>query len=554
MISDLWYKNAVIYSLSLESFLDADGDGVGDLQGATRRLDYLQGLGITAIWLMPFQPSPRRDGGYDISDYYGVDPRYGSLGDFVEFTRGCQQRGIRVMMDLVLNHSSDEHPWFKAACADPTSRFRDYYIWAKTRPAGGDDGVVFPGVQKATWTYNRQARAWYFHKFMDFQPDLNIANPAVRAEMLKIVGFWLELGVSGFRMDAVPFLIAEDGEVNLKDPPKAFGLLRDIRALAQWRRGDSVLLAEANVPPAEAVDYFGAEGDRLHMLFNFPVNQALFYALAAADSRPLAKAIDASRAMPETAQWANFLRNHDELDLGRLTDAQRQAVFAAFGPEKDMQLYDRGIRRRLMPMLHGDRRRYEMAMSLMLTMPGTPVIRYGDEIGMGDDLSLPDRDCARTPMQWSDEEHGGFSTAQTPVKPPVAEGPYRFAEVNVARQRADADSLLNWTERLLRRRKEVPEIGRGAWTVLDTPKHVVALRYEWLGNVVLFVHNLLAERVQLKLDPQVEGDARPDLTCLLSYARCHPDAHGIYDVTLEPYGYFWFRSGGLDDLLKRDPR
>jgi maltose alpha-D-glucosyltransferase/alpha-amylase len=551
MISDLWYKNAVIYSLSLESFLDADGDGVGDLQGATRRLDYLQGLGITAIWLAPFQPSPRRDGGYDITDYYGVDPRYGSLGDFVEFTRGCAQRGIRVLMDLVINHSSDEHPWFKAACADPASRYRDFYIWSKTKPKGGDDGVVFPGVQKATWTYNRDARHWYFHKFMDFQPDLNIANPEVRAEMLKIVGFWLELGVSGFRMDAVPFLIAEDDDVDRADPPKAFGLLRDIRALAQWRRGDAVLLAEANVPPRDAVAYFGEDGDRLHMMFNFPVNQALFYALAAVDSRPLAKALTASAILPEGAQWANFLRNHDELDLGRLTDAQRQRVFAAFGPDKDMQLYDRGIRRRLMPMLHGDRRRYELAMSLMLTLPGTPVIRYGDEIGMGDDLSLPDRECARTPMQWSDDANGGFSLAARPAKPPIAEGPYRFHEINVARQRADPESLLNWTERATRRRKEVPEIGRGAWRVLDAQQEVVALRYDWLGNIVVCLHNLSPERLEVVFDPDVGSGGAGTMTCLLSYARCHPDDDGRYTIVVEPYGYFWFRAGGLDDLITR---
>jgi maltose alpha-D-glucosyltransferase/alpha-amylase len=456
------------------------------------------------------------------------------------------------MMDLVLNHSSDEHPWFEAACTDPASRYRDYYIWSKTRPKGGDVGVVFPGVQKATWSYSKKARAWYFHKFMDFQPDLNIANPEVRAEMLKIVGFWLELGVSGFRMDAVPFLIAEDDHVNLASPPKAFDLLRDIRALAQWRRGDAVLLAEANIPPKEAIDYFGTEGDRLHMLFNFPVNQALFYALAASDSRPLAKALAASAPLPDGAQWANFLRNHDELDLGRLTESQRQRVFAAFGPDKDMQLYDRGIRRRLMPMLHGDRRRYEMAMSLMLTMPGTPVIRYGDEIGMGDDLSLPERECARTPMQWSDERNGGFSVADRPVKPPIATGPYRYEQVSVARQRADEGSLLNWTERMLRRRKEVPEIGRGVWRVLDTDPVVIAVRYEWLGNVVVALHNLLAERVEIRLDPLVEGDAQPELTCLLSHARCKPDDKGRYDITLEPYGYFWFRSGGLDDLLKRE--
>ena len=549
MIPDLWYKNAIIYSLSLDAFQDTDGDGVGDFRGAMRRLDYLQGLGVTAVWLAPFQPSPRLDHGYDIADYYGVDPRYGSPGDFVEFVNACHQRGLRVIMDLVVNHCSDQHPWFQAAIDDPTSKFRDYFIWADKKPADADKGVVFPGVQKSTWTYSRKAGAWYFHRFFKFQPDLNIANPDVQAEILKIVSFWLQLGVSGFRMDAVPFLIAQDG-INIADPAPAYGLLREIRAMAQWRKGDAVLLAEANIPPDEALEYFGTDGDRLHMLFNFPVNQALFYALASADAELLKDALRASAPLPETAQWANFLRNHDELDLGRLSEEQRQTVFEQFGPEPDMQLYGRGIRRRLAPMLGGDRRRLELAYSIMLTLPGSPVLRYGDEVGMGDDLALPERDAARTPMQWSGGPRAGFTTGDAPVRPLIDHGPYAYREINVARQRADGASLLNWTERAVRLRKELPEIGRGSWKVLDTPGHILALRYDWEGETSVIVHNLLGEASEftLALD-RSEGDQR-DLVCLQADERVAAEADDHYVLILQPYAYRWFRLGGLDELVR----
>jgi maltose alpha-D-glucosyltransferase/alpha-amylase len=547
MIRDLWYKNAIIYSLPLESFLDSDGDGIGDFHGAMRRLDYLQGLGITAIWLAPFQPSPQLDHGYDIADYYGVDPRYGSLGDFVEFTRACHQRGIRVMMDLVVNHCSDRHPWFQTAVADPTSKYRDYFIWADKKPEDADEGIVFPGVQKSTWTFSKKAKAWYFHRFFKFQPDLNMANPEVQAEMLKIVGFWLELGISGFRIDAVPFLIAEEG-INVKDPEPAYGLLREIREFAQWRRGDAVLLAEANIPPEEAQEYFGEDGDRLHMIFNFPVNQALFYALATADTLPLRKALEKSHISSQTAQWANFLRNHDELDIGRLPDEQKQAVFAAFGPEPEMQLYDRGIRRRLAPMLNGDNRRIELATSLMMTLPGTPVLRYGDEIGMGDDLSLKERDAARTPMQWSNEKNAGFSAGDTTNRPLISDGPFNYREVNVAQQRAEHTSLLNWTERTIRLRKEVPEIGWGEFTLFDTQPEILAMRYDWHQSATVFIHNLSDTRLECLLDVTNGEPHARDMVCLQTDIRSIPDEDGRHRLVLEPYGYNWYRLGGLDTL------
>ena len=552
MINDLWYKNAVIYCLSVETFMDANGDGVGDLQGLLLRLDYLQGLGVTAIWLMPFQPSPQRDDGYDISDYYGVDPRYGTLGDFVEFTHGCKQRGIRVLIDLVVNHTSDQHPWFQSARRDKDSPYRDWYVWSRKKPADSGAGVVFPGVQDSTWTRDPVAKEYYFHRFYAFQPDLNTANPAVQAEILKIMGFWLQLGVSGFRMDAVPFVIAGKG-ADVGKPVEQYDMLRAFREFLQWRQGEAVILAEANVPPAANMQYFGDTGERLQLMFNFHVNQAMFYALAASDAGPLAEAMAATEARPQTGQWATFLRNHDELDLGRLADGQRQAVFAAFGPEPDMQLYGRGIRRRLAPMLQGDRRRLEMAYSLMLTLPGTPVIRYGDEIGMGDDLSLPERNCARTPMQWSAEPHGGFTRSDTPILPVIGEGPYGFEHVNVASQRRDPASLLNWTERMLRMRKEMPEVGWGSFAVLETPPQFLAICYDWRNNSVLFVHNLGALPQEVRFAPGAAGSHDGLLVNVLTEQNSEPDANGVHCVLMEPYGYRWYRIGGLDYLLRRTP-
>ena len=551
MIDDLWYKNAVIYCLSVGTYMDANGDGVGDFEGLTRRLDYLQGLGITTVWLMPFQPSPGRDNGYDIQDYYGVDPRYGTLGDFVEFTHACRQRGMRVIIDLVVNHTSDQHPWFQSARQDPDSPYRDWYVWADRKPAHADQGVVFPGVQDSTWSRDPVAKSWYFHRFYEFQPDLNTANPHVQAEILKIMGFWLQLGVSGFRMDAVPFVIAKKGP-GVTKPVEQYDMLRSFREFLQWRRGDAIILAEANVLPKADLQYFGDDGDRMHMIFNFQVNQALFYALASGDSGPLAKAMEKTKPRPATGQWGLFLRNHDELDLGRLTAKQRQTVFDAFGPDPSMQLYGRGIRRRLAPMLQGDRRRIELAYSLMMTLPGTPVLRYGDEIGMGDNLSLPERECARTPMQWSSEPQAGFTRSDHPAKPVISGGAYGFEHVNVADQRRDPDSLLNWTERIIRMRKEVPEIGWGDFRIVPTgTPEVLAVRYDWRRNSVLVIHNLGAEAREITIDPGAEGSHDSLLVNLLSGDHSRPDKRGRHRILMEAYGYHWYRVGGLDYLLRR---
>ena len=551
MIKDLWYKNAIVYCLSVGTYMDASGDGVGDFQGLMRRLDYLQGLGLTAIWLMPFQNSPGRDDGYDISDYYGVSPAYGTLGDFVEFTHGAKQRGIRVLIDLVVNHTSDQHDWFQQARRDPKSKYRDWYVWSKKRPANFDKGMVFPGVQKSTWSYDKVARQWYFHRFYDFQPDLNTSNPEVQSEILKIMGFWIQLGVSGFRMDAVPFVISTKGP-EVKAPREQYEMLRSFREFLQWRVGDSIILAEANVMPNTDLMYFGDDGDRMQMMFNFQVNQNLFYALASEDSRPLGKAIEKTRQRPATAQWGMFLRNHDELDLGRLSDKQRQVVFDAFGPHPEDQLYGRGIRRRLSPMLGGDRRRIELAYSLMFTLPGTPVVRYGDELGMGDNLNLRERTCCRTPMQWSTEPHGGFTKADNAVVPVINHGPYGFQHVNAADQRRDANSLLNWTERIIRMRKEVPEVGWGEPNILEAGDHsVLAMRYDWRNNSVLFLHNLAGEPREVEFSTGLHGSEDDVLINLLSNDHSRVKNKGRHRVLLEPYGYRWYRAGGLDYLLKR---
>ncbi len=551
MINDLWYKDAIVYCLSVGAYMDANGDGIGDFKGLVRRLDYLQGLGVTTIWLMPFQPSPGRDGGYDIADYYGVDPRYGTLGDFVEFSHACKERGLRVLIDLVVNHTSDQHPWFKDACANPNSEYRDWYVWSKKKPKHAADGIVFPGVQKSTWQYDEAAKEWYFHRFFHFQPDLNTANPQVQAEILRIMGFWIQLGVSGFRMDAVPFVIARKG-VDITQPVEQYNMLREFREFLTWREGDAIILAEANISPKVDMEYFGKEGDRLQMMFNFHANQALFYALATADIRPLTDALKATKPRPTTAQWGQFLRNHDELDLGRLTPEQREAVFAAFAPEENMQLYGRGIRRRLAPMLQGDRRRLELAYSLMLTMPGTPVIRYGDEICMGEDLDLPERECARTPMQWSPEPHGGFTLSDKPYMPVITGGPYGFEHVNVADQRRNPNSFLNWFERVIRMRKEILEIGWGDFAVLHTSNPaVLAMRYDWRNNSVLLVHNLSPVACELWLDPGVNDERGQRLINVLSGDHSTVANGEKHCILLEPYGYHWYRVGGLDYLLKR---
>lgn len=548
MIEDLWYKSTVIYHLDLDAFMDGNGDGVGDFEGLIRRLDYLNALGVETIWLAPFQTTPNRDNGYDISDYYGVDRRHGSSGDFAEFMHRAQEHGIRVLIDLVVNHTSNEHPWFQASRSQPDSRYRDWYIWSEERPEDWDSGMVFPGHQESTWSWDEEAKAWYFHRFYEFQPDLNIANPDVRTEIRRIIGYWLELGVAGFRLDAVPFVIEsqEPGKVGAHE---RFDYLSDLRRFVQWRCRDGILLGEANVTPDKVGQYFGEHEDGLQMIFNFWVNQHMFYALASGDARPLAEALTATRDIPRGAQWAQFLRTHDELDLGRLTEQQRQQVFARFGPEKHMQIYGRGIRRRPAPML-GDPRLLRLAHSMVFSLPGTPVLRYGDEIGLGDDLSLPERESVRTPMHWSSGPQAGFSTCPDTVRPVISDGPYAYTEVNVEKQRRDPDSLLNWTAGMIRLRKECPEIGWGEYTVLETGSpHVLGLRFDWQGNSLVTLHNFADEPQQVRVAPDVDRGER--LVNLLVEGASDAASDGRHHLELEPYGYQWYRVGDLGYALHR---
>jgi len=537
---DLWYKDAVIYCLDVETFQDSNGDGIGDFRGLTERLDHLVRLGVTCVWLLPFYPTPNRDNGYDVVDYYGVDPRLGTLGDFVEFMRGARERGLRVIIDLVVNHTSDQHPWFQAARQGPESPFHDWYVWKDERPDGAEDDVIFPGVQETTWTYDRKARRYYFHRFYEHQPDLNISNEEVRDAIRRIMGFWLELGVSGFRLDAAPFLIELKG-IDGGEATDPLNYLKEFRAFLSWRRGDAILLAEANVPADRIDEYFGHD-QRLHMLFNFLLNQQLFLALARGEATPLIEGVYRPERPPPEGQWANFLRNHDELDLGRLTDAQRREVFQVFAPDEDMRLYERGIRRRLAPMLDNDSARLRLANSLCLTLPGTPVIRYGQEIGMGDDLSLEERSAVRTAMQWTDSPNGGFSRAKPDAlaRPVIRKGEYGFPKVNVEAQRRAPDSLLQWLEHAIQVRRQNKEFGRGIWEVHDTDDVAVFCHScTDEGRSVVAIHNLADREVEVRVDlSSLEGER---LRPLLDPGDDVDLDDGTCSIRLDRYGFRWFR-------------
>ena len=545
-MSERWYKEAVIYCLEVDCFQDSDGDGSGDLAGLISRLDYLSRLGVTCLWLNPIHPTPHRDAGYDVADYYGVDPRLGTLGDFVELTAEAGRRGIRIILDLVVNHTSNEHPWFRSARASPDSPYRDWYVWSDTEPPDRRQGIVFPGEQRETWTFDDQAKAWYFHRFYDFQPDLNWSNPQVRAEIKKVMGFWLQLGASGFRVDAAPFVL-EQVKAGVDPGPMDFSILDDWRQDVQWRRGDAVLLCEANVAPDELAAYFGAQpdgpNDRAHMLFSFVINTKLWLALARADAEPLVEALRGMPRVPAMAQWATFLRNHDELDLSRLTDDQRNDVFTAFGPRPDMRIFGRGIRRRLAPMFRGDRRHIELAYTLQFSMPGTPVVRYGEEIGMGEDLRLAGRDAIRTPMQWDPGSGGGFSAAAPELlpRPVVTKGPYRASTVNVRAQQRDPDSLLRWFEQLIRVLRECPEIGVGQCTVLDValPRSVLAHRFDAPEGSILLLHNLRDEPVCVDIG-KLDGVVGRPFEVFADGPYAPPGAR-LAGLELGRWGYRWIR-------------
>lgn len=543
---DLWYKDAVIYCIDVEIYMDGNGDGVGDFVGLIDRLDYIAGLGVNCIWLMPFYPTPNRDNGYDITDYYSVDSRLGTLGDFVEFTRQAGQRGLRVIVDLVVNHTSTDHPWFQAACKDKNSKYRDYYVWAEKKPENADKGVIFPGYQDSTWTYNEEAGAYYFHRFYEHQADLNVANPQVREEIYKVMGFWLQMGVSGFRVDAVPFLIELEGIKDTAEAKDPLLFLEEIRDFLSWRRGDAIVLAEVNEPMDKIGDYFG-DGDRMQLLFSFMGNQTFTLAIAREEAAPLINGLTIQPQPPKIGQWAYFVRNHDELTLDKLSAEEQDEILQRFNQDKEqVWVFDRGIRRRFPPLLDNDPRRIRLVYSLMLTLPGTPVLFYGEEIGMGDDLSLEARDALRTPMQWSDQKNGGFSTAdpQDLVRSVIDEGPYGYQQLNVIAQRRDSESLLNWMERAIRMRKECPEFGWGSWEIIDTDcPAVFAHRCQWKDGTVIAIHNLSREACVVTL--KLSDDKATPLIDLLEDQHYGSVQHGSHEVKLEGYGYRWFRVGSL---------
>jgi maltose alpha-D-glucosyltransferase/alpha-amylase len=536
--SDLWWKNAVIYCADVATWADSDGDGAGDLAGLTRRLDYLSGLGITTLWLMPFYPSSLGDDGYDITDYYAVDPRFGTLGDFVEMIRTADNLGIRVLVDLVLSHTSSQHPWFQRARRDRGSRYRHYYRWSDTRQEQPSE-VAFPGEQKSTWTYDDVAGQWYMHRYFDFMPDLNITEPDVLDEMHKVLGFWLELGISGFRVDSLQFMIETIG-TSAKDQPVTY--LRSLVEFLERRKGNAIFLGEANVSQEEQQRYFAVDGgDGVQMLFDFRTCAAQWLAHARGSAAPLIDALNSRPPHPEQAQFANFCRHHDELNLGMLSDDERAEVFAAFAPEEQHRLYGRGIRRRLASMLGHDQQRIRLALALTMALPGTPVLMYGDEIGMGEDLSLPGRIAVRNPMQWSPGHAGGFSTARELYRPARADGPYGYRAVNVLDQRHDPDSLYSWVSHAIRVRRECPELGWGQWRTIETSDpRVLAIETRWRGNRMVTLHNLSAETVTVSPTGGLTDLARANRIRQVLGDPGPPYRPG-QEITLGRYGFRWLR-------------
>ncbi|MET9065188.1 alpha-amylase family protein [Streptosporangium sandarakinum] len=535
--ADLWWKNAVVYCLDVETYKDGNGDGIGDFRGLAQEVDHLHRLGVTCIWLMPFFPTEDRDDGYDITDFYSVDPRLGTLGDFVEFMRTARDRGIRVIADLVVNHTSDRHPWFEEARSSRDSAKRDWYVWRDEPEPFDPKGIVFPDKEDSVWELDEKTGQYYYHSFYRFQPDLNTGNPEVRDEIARILGFWMELGLSGFRVDAVPFLIED-----INGDPHEF--LADLRAFMNRRDGSSILLGEVNLPYPDLMKYFGdGNGDEVTLCFDFIAMQRFHLSMARENPRVLAEALRERPEPPDDAQWAMFVRNHDELTLDKLTDAERQEVFDAFGPDKDMQLYGRGLRRRLPPMLDGDTRRLKLAYSVLFSLPGTPVLFYGEEIGLGENLAGEGRMAVRIPMQWSPS--GGFSP-DPKVSVPSPDGRFGPRNVNVSDQRRDPDSLLHWMTLLIERYRESPELAWGSYEVLDTGDDaVLAHRADAEGGTVVAVHNFAGREAEVEL--VLKGLDHCDvLVDLLVDGTQELPPDGRVKFALEPYGTRWLRATTRD--------
>ena len=534
-----WHRNAVVYSLDVHKFKDSDGDGLGDFAGLVSTLDYLQGMGVDCLWLLPVFDTPNCDNGYDVRDYYRLDATLGSAGDFARLLEAAQERGIRVLLDLPFNHTSTEHAWFQEARKDRRSKYHDYYIWVDQPPEDGEEKLIFGEEQGGNWCYEEGVDRWYYHTFYHHQADLNFANPAVREEMRDVLRYWLRQGVAGFRMDAVPHMIEDKGGVEFEGDGHA--LLKELRSFVQAHWPEAVLLAEADEEPEEVAQFFG-DGDEFHLLLNFYLCNYLWLAFARRDGAPLRHALSKLPDMHGKGQWAHFLRNHDELDLERLAPEEFDEVMQAFAPDPGMRIFGRGIRRRVAPMLGDDPRRLQLAYSLLMTLPGTPVLRFGQEIGMGDDQSLEGRDAVRTPMQWSPERNGGFSTAPAEqlVAPVISEGSWGYMERNVTDQRRDPDSLLNWMERALRTRRDCPEFGIGRFDgVATSDSRAFAHRCRVGERFTLAVHNLGEEEieVELELDPD-DSLHLLDLFGDCNYERWDPSRPRM---RLRPYGYRWFR-------------
>src|SRR5215218_6465747 len=500
----LWFKDAVIYETHVRAFFDSDEDGIGDFRGLVEKLEYLHDLGITAIWLLPFYPSPLKDDGYDIADYFDIHPAYGTLQDFRVFLREAHRRGLRVITELVINHTSDQHPWFqRARRAAPGSPERDFYVWSDTADKYRDARIIFRDFETSNWTWDHVAGAYFWHRFYSHQPDLNYRNPAVIQAVYEVVDFWLGMGVDGLRLDAVPYLIEEEG-TDCENLPGTHQILKDLRRYMDERYTDRMLLAEANQWPEESIAYFG-DGDECHMAFHFPLMPRLFMAIHTEDRFPIVDILAQTPPIPETCQWALFLRNHDELTLEMVTDEERLYMYRAYAQDPEARV-NLGIRRRLAPLLGNDRRRIELLNALLCSLPGTPVIYYGDEIGMGDNIYLGDRNGVRTPMQWSDDRNAGFSGAhpQRLYLPLIVDHVFHHEAVHVEAQQQNPHSLLNWTRRLLALRRRHPAFGLGDLEILHPTNHAVLAfirRHE--DECLLVVANLsrFVQNVELDLRP-----------------------------------------------------
>ncbi len=535
-----WYKDAIIYELHVKAFYDANADGMGDFRGLTEKLDYIQDLGVNCIWLLPTFPSPLRDDGYDIADYYGIHSDYGSMEDFECFLHQAHERGLRVITELVMNHTSDQHPWFQEARKSPDNPYRDYYVWSDTDQPYQGARIIFIDTERSNWTWDPVAQQYFWHRFFSHQPDLNFDNPRVQQEMLDVVAFWLDKGVDGLRCDAIPYLYEREG-TNCENLPETHAFIKRVRALVDQRYGDRMLLAEANQWPEDVRPYFGdGDGDEFHMAFHFPLMPRIFMALRREDRTPVIEILERTPDIPESCQWAIFLRNHDELTLEMVTDAERDYMYYAYALDPRMRL-NLGIRRRLAPLMDNGRKQIELLNSLLLTLPGTPVIYYGDELGMGDNIYLGDRNGVRTPMQWSGDRNAGFSRADVEqLYSPLVQSPvYGYQAVNVEAQQRVPTSLLHWMKRLIAIRKRYPSLARGSIRFLQ-PENEKVLTYirEYHGEQVLVVNNLSRFCQYAELD-------------LRDYEGCIPvECFGNnpfprigelpYLLTLAPHGFYWF--------------